>query len=66
MKLRELIVKSTEELQKLYLDLCERRQGLNFKVANKQLKNVREIRQIRTNIAQILTILKQRKKESTK
>lgn len=60
MKLRELQEKSTEELKRIYTDLCEKRQELNFKVASKQLKNVREIRLARTNIAQIKTILKER------
>ncbi|MBU1131653.1 50S ribosomal protein L29 [Patescibacteria group bacterium] len=60
MKFKELKVKSIEELKKLYLDLCQKRQEQNFKVANQQLKNVREIRQARKNIAQILTILKEK------
>jgi ribosomal protein L29 len=32
-----------------------------FKVSQNQLKNIREIRNIRKKIAQILTILKQKK-----
>ena len=58
MKLREIKTKSTEELKRLYTDLCKKMQELNFKVASKQLKNVREIRGTKQNIAQILTILK--------
>jgi len=58
MKLRELKDKTSEELQKLYKELCVKRQDLNFKVASKQLKNVRDLRKLKMNIAQILTILK--------
>ena len=63
MKLRELQEKQTEELKRLYTDFCDKRQELNFKVSSKQLKNVREIRVLRQNIAQVLTILKQRELE---
>ena len=66
MKFRELQEKSTEELTRLYTDFCVKRQDLNFKVASKQLNNVRDIRKLRTNIAQILTILKERESESNK
>lgn len=58
MKLRELKDKTTEELQKLYKELCVKRQEMNFKVASKQLKNVRDMRKLKLNVAQILTILK--------
>ena len=66
MKFRELKEKSTEELTRLYTDFCVKKQDLNFKVASKQLQNVREIRKLRTNIAQILTILKERESASNK
>lgn len=58
MKLRDLNDKTIEELQKLYKDFCIKRQELNFKVASKQMKNVRDLRKLKINIAQILTILK--------
>ncbi|KKQ78385.1 MAG: 50S ribosomal protein L29P [Parcubacteria group bacterium GW2011_GWC2_38_7] len=63
MKLRELKDKSIEELQKTYKDLCVKRQEMNFKVASKQLKNIREMRKLKTNIAQILTLLKIREEK---
>lgn len=66
MKLRELKLKAGDELQRMLLDLCEKRQDLNFKVANKQLKNVREVRKTRTTIAQIKTILKSQEGNKTK
>jgi ribosomal protein L29 len=60
MKLRELKDKTTEELQKLYNELCVKRQELNFKIASKQMKNIRDLRKLKVNIAQILTIIKNR------
>lgn len=66
MKIRELEKKSSEELEKLYIDFCQKRQQLNFKVASKQLKNVREVRDVRKTIARILTIQKQRQSEEKK
>ena len=64
MKWRELNEKTTEELQKFYKELCIKRQDLNFKVASKQLKNVRELRRLKINTAQILTILKLREEKT--
>lgn len=60
MKIKELKEKSTVELNKLLLDSAEKRRELNFKIANKQLKNVREVRDVRKTIARIATILKER------
>jgi ribosomal protein L29 len=42
----------------------ENLQVLKFKVAAKQMKDVREIRVAKLQIAQILTILKQRKNQT--
>ncbi|OGF37526.1 50S ribosomal protein L29 [Candidatus Falkowbacteria bacterium RIFOXYC2_FULL_48_21] len=60
MKLLELKNKTTVELQKMYAEICDRRFDLQFKVASKQLKNVREIRDVKKTMARINTILKQR------
>jgi large subunit ribosomal protein L29 len=57
MKIKELLNKSNEELQKLYDELCVKRYELGFKLAGKQQKNVREIRTVKKDIAKILTIL---------
>ena len=62
MKFKELKVKTADELNRVYLELRVKMQELNFKVASQQLKRVREIREVKKNIAQILTILKQEKK----
>lgn len=62
MKFKELKVKTADELKRLYTELRVKMQELNFKVASQQLKRVREIREVKKNIAQILTILNQEKK----
>jgi ribosomal protein L29 len=62
MKFKELKVKTADELKRLYAELRVKMQELNFKVASQQLKRVREIREVKKNIAQINTILNQEKK----
>jgi len=58
MKLKELKNKTNDELKRLHAEFCEQLQDLQFKVANQQLKNVREIRLKKKTIARILTLLK--------
>lgn len=60
MKTKQLREKSADELKKLYNELCQKRQQLTFKVASKQLKHVRELRDIVKTGARILTIQKER------
>ncbi|MFH0987834.1 MAG: 50S ribosomal protein L29 [Parcubacteria group bacterium] len=57
---KELKGKTVEELRRLYRELSAQRQDLNFRAASKQLKDVREIREARLNIARILTLVKER------
>lgn len=64
--MRELKTKSKEELKKLYLDLCQKRQQMNFKLANKQLKNVRKYRDIKKDIARIKTLMNQKQEKPNK
>jgi len=59
MKITELRQKSKEELKKLLEEKRERLRQLRFDLASGKVKNVREIRQIRKEIARILTLLKQ-------
>ena len=59
MKIGELRQKSKPELQKLLTELRERLRQLRFDLAAGKVKNVREIRQIKKDIARILTLLKQ-------
>jgi ribosomal protein L29 len=58
MEMKELIKKTNTELQKL---LEEKRKALSdfkFQIAGSKIKNVREGRKIKKEIAQILTALK--------
>lgn len=58
MKPSELKQKSKSELQKLLQDSRERLRQLRFDLAAGKVKNVREVRQIKKDIARILTLLK--------
>jgi len=59
MKASELRQKPKEELQKLLSEKGERLRNLMFDLASGKVKNVREIREIKKDIARILTLLKQ-------
>lgn len=61
MKIRELRAKSDAELKDMYNELAHKRRELQFKLANDQLKSVREVRKTRITMAQILTEMKERK-----
>ncbi|RKQ61901.1 LSU ribosomal protein L29P [Thermovibrio guaymasensis] len=56
----ELRQKSTEELQKMVVELKEKLLKLRFKNVFGQLENPMEIRKVRRQIARILTILRER------
>jgi len=58
MKITELRQKPKNELQTLLLEKRERLRVLRFDLASGKVKNVREIRQIKKDIARILTLLK--------
>ena len=60
MKVKELREKNDSQLNKLLSVNREKLRDLRFKVSLGQLKTVREIRQIRKLIAQVLTLLKRR------
>lgn len=59
MKPQELRQKSKEELRKLPQDLRERLRVLRFDLSAGKVKNVREIRQIKKDIARTITLLKE-------
>lgn len=59
MKITELRQKPKMELQKLVREKREKLRQLRFDLASGKVKNVREIRQIKKDVAKILTILKQ-------
>ncbi len=58
MKLNELRQKSKTELQKMLQDSRERLRQLRFNLAAGKVKNVREVRKIKKEIARILTLLR--------
>jgi large subunit ribosomal protein L29 len=58
MKINELRQKSKSELQKILLDDREKLRQLRFDLAAGKVKNVREVRKTRKDIARILTMLK--------
>ena len=61
MKIKELQQKSQSELQHILIENREKLRQLRFDLASGKVKNVREIRKARKEIAQALTILKQKK-----
>jgi len=58
MKITELRQKSKSELQKLLQDSREKLRQLRFDLASGKVKNFREIRELKKDIARILTLLK--------
>ncbi|MFH1820554.1 MAG: 50S ribosomal protein L29 [Candidatus Nealsonbacteria bacterium] len=58
MKINELRQKSNQELQKILTDHREHLRVLRFDLAAGKVKNVREIRNLRKEVARILTLLK--------
>ncbi|HMB65493.1 MAG TPA: 50S ribosomal protein L29 [Patescibacteria group bacterium] len=61
MDFKELQKKENEDLQQLLAQNRDKLRELRFKDANKQLKDVRQIRKARKDIARVLTILNNRK-----
>ena len=57
MELKELKLKTAKELKQILNEFRDKLRDLRFKDANKQLKNIREIRSIKKTIARILTLL---------
>jgi len=60
MKIKELRQKSKNGLQRLLRENREKLRQMRFDLASGKVKNVREIRQIKKEIARILTILCQK------
>jgi len=56
--IKELRKKTKEEIQKILTDNREKLKQLRFDLAAGKVKNVREVREIKKNIARILTIIK--------
>jgi len=61
MKAKEYQKKTEGELEKMVREDRAKLQQLRFELSSGKVKNVREIRSTRKEIARILTLLKQRK-----
>ena len=59
MKFTELRKKTKTELEKLCKNLRERLRALRFNLSTGKVKNVKEVRQIRKEIARILTLFRE-------
>ncbi len=57
MDLKELKTKSIPELHNILADLRDKLREFRFKDSNKQLKDVRSIRNLKKEIAQVLTLI---------
>ena len=68
MKIKELRNKDEKSLNKMEFVLREKLRALRFDLQAGKVKNVKEVKQTRRTIAQILTIMKEKKyaKETTK
>ena len=61
MEIKELRLKETAEINQLLSDARKSLDKLKFKANQGQLKNVREMRIIKKDIAKMLTALKEKK-----
>ncbi len=61
MDLKELKKKNEKELNQLLEESRDKIRDLRFKDANKQLKNIREIRLVKRTVARVLTLLNHKK-----
>ncbi len=63
MRVKEIRQKTIEDLRKLEKELREKLRGLRFDLASGKVKNVREIREIKKDIARILTVIREKEKQ---
>ena len=61
MKIKELKEKNPNELMRLLAEKKEAARGLRFAISSKQIKNNREFRNTKKEIARILTLINQSK-----
>ncbi len=62
MKVKDIRRKKEPELAKDIKDLREKLRELRFNLASGKVKNIREIREVKRDIARILTIINEEKK----
>ena len=65
MTIKEYKTKSEKELQNLLAESRDKLRDMKFKVSQNQLKNIRQVREVKKTIAQILTILNSKKNRSS-
>ena len=63
MTTEELRKKDTKELEKSVQDLRKKLSDLRFKFSSNKLKNVKEVSNIKKEIARALTILREKNKD---
>lgn len=61
MKMDEIRKKTTKELQATLAELRNKLREVRFKVASKQVKNYKELRHIKHDIARILTVINEKR-----
>ena len=66
MKIFELRQKTENELRRLLQENRERLRSLRFDLASGKIKNVREIRKIKKDIAKTLTLLNEQRTKNNK
>jgi ribosomal protein L29 len=64
-ELKELKLKSAKELNKILISSRAKLGELKFKVSQNQLKNIREIRSAKKKIAKLITLINQKRNDST-
>jgi ribosomal protein L29 len=57
MDIKELKQQTSKKLNEILSSDREKLRDLRFRVASKQVKNIREIREVKKNISRILTLL---------
>jgi len=62
MEIKELRLKEITELNQLLKDNRKKLDDLRFKIKQGQLKNIREIRLVKKDIAKILTVIREKNK----
>ena len=65
-ELKELKKKGEKELQKLLEESRDKLRDMRFKVSQRQLKKVRDLRKMKRQVARFLTILNEKKPASAK
>lgn len=63
MKFQDLKQKPKDEIEKLLKDLREKLRQLRFDLVSGKVKNVKETREIKKDIARMLTVLRQNLKK---